>query len=48
MQGTLRRFTCDDLLRFNNINMDVLTETVRPGASRGRLRMRQTGPLDRC
>ena len=27
-QGTLRRFTCDDLLRFNNINMDVLTETV--------------------
>ena len=26
---TLRRFTCDDLLRFNNVNFDVLTETVR-------------------
>jgi hypothetical protein len=26
--GSLRRFTCDDLLRFNNINLDVLTETV--------------------
>jgi hypothetical protein len=25
---TLRRFTCDDLLRFNNVNFDVLTETV--------------------
>jgi hypothetical protein len=26
---TNRRFTCDDLLRFNNVNLDVLTETVR-------------------
>lgn len=37
-QGSLRRFTCDDLLRFNNINMDVLTETVRrppQGSTRG-------------
>jgi len=24
---TLRRFTMDDLLTFNNINLDVLTET---------------------
>jgi uncharacterized membrane-anchored protein YitT (DUF2179 family) len=24
---TLRRFTMDDLLKFNNINLDVLTET---------------------
>jgi hypothetical protein len=27
--GTIRRFNCEDLLRFNAINMDVLTETVR-------------------
>lgn len=26
---TQRRFTCDDLFTFNNINLDVLTETVR-------------------
>ncbi|EDL28492.1 N-acetyltransferase 5 (ARD1 homolog, S. cerevisiae), isoform CRA_e [Mus musculus] len=25
---TLRAFTCDDLFRFNNINLDPLTETV--------------------
>lgn len=25
---TIRRFTCDDLFRFNNINLDALTETV--------------------
>jgi len=25
--ATLRRFRCDDLFRFNNINLDVLTET---------------------
>jgi hypothetical protein len=25
---TIRRFTCDDLFRFNNINLDSLTETV--------------------
>ena len=25
---TNRRFTCDDLLRFNNVNLDVFTETV--------------------
>jgi N-terminal acetyltransferase B complex catalytic subunit len=24
---TNRRFVCDDLLRFNNVNLDVLTET---------------------
>ncbi|GAM29205.1 hypothetical protein SAMD00019534_123810 [Acytostelium subglobosum LB1] len=24
---TIRRFTCDDLFRFNNINLDYLTET---------------------
>eukprot|EP01102_Stenamoeba_stenopodia_P014548 TRINITY_DN4841_c0_g1_i1.p1 TRINITY_DN4841_c0_g1~~TRINITY_DN4841_c0_g1_i1.p1 ORF type:complete len:103 (-),score=15.08 TRINITY_DN4841_c0_g1_i1:67-375(-) len=24
---TIRRFTCDDLFRFNNINLDKLTET---------------------
>ncbi len=24
---TLRQFTCDDMFRFNNINMDPLTET---------------------
>ncbi|GAB5034832.1 n-acetyltransferase 5 [Nannochloropsis oceanica] len=29
--GTLRRFTCEDLLRFNNINLDVLTETYNLG-----------------
>jgi len=27
----LRRFTCDDLLRFNNVNLDVLTETYNLG-----------------
>jgi hypothetical protein len=26
---TIRRFVCDDLLRFNNVNADPLTETVR-------------------
>ena len=26
---TIRRFTCDDLFTFNDVNMDVLTETVR-------------------
>ncbi|XP_059561409.1 N-alpha-acetyltransferase 20 isoform X2 [Myotis yumanensis] len=26
---TLRAFTCDDLFRFNNINLDPLTETSR-------------------
>ena len=26
---TNRRFVCDDLLRFNNVNLDVFTETVR-------------------
>jgi len=26
---TIRRFTCDDMLRFNNVNLDVLTETAR-------------------
>ncbi|CAM9832890.1 unnamed protein product, partial [Choristocarpus tenellus] len=25
--STTRRFCCDDLLKFNNINLDVLTET---------------------
>lgn len=24
-----RKFRCDDLFRFNNVNLDVLTETVR-------------------
>ncbi|KAK3287429.1 N(alpha)-acetyltransferase 20, NatB catalytic subunit [Cymbomonas tetramitiformis] len=24
---TIRRFTCDDLFTFNNVNLDVLTET---------------------
>jgi N-terminal acetyltransferase B complex catalytic subunit len=24
---TLRQFTLDDLLKFNNVNLDVLTET---------------------
>ena len=26
---TIRRFVCDDLLRFNNVNLDPLTETAR-------------------
>lgn len=26
---TTRRFVCDDLFKFNNVNLDVLTETVR-------------------
>lgn len=26
---TMREFTCDDMFRFNNVNMDKLTETVR-------------------
>ncbi len=25
---TLRRFTCDDMFKYNNVNLDVLTETV--------------------
>ena len=29
---TNRRFVCDDLLRFNNVNLDVFTETVRDAA----------------
>jgi N-terminal acetyltransferase B complex catalytic subunit len=24
-----RKFKCEDLFRFNNVNLDVLTETVR-------------------
>eukprot|EP00026_Physarum_polycephalum_P020612 Phypoly_transcript_23309.p1 GENE.Phypoly_transcript_23309~~Phypoly_transcript_23309.p1 ORF type:complete len:188 (+),score=13.25 Phypoly_transcript_23309:46-564(+) len=28
---TIRRFTCDDLFRFNNINLDHLTETFNLG-----------------
>lgn len=39
--ATLRRFNCDDLFTFNNINLDVLTETVREStrafARRGRV-----------
>jgi hypothetical protein len=27
--STTRRFTCEDLFKFNNVNLDVLTETVR-------------------
>jgi hypothetical protein len=26
---TIRRFVCEDLFRFNNVNLDPLTETVR-------------------
>ena len=26
---TIRRFCCDDLLRFASVNLDHLTETVR-------------------
>lgn len=26
---TMREFCCDDMFRFNNVNMDKLTETVR-------------------
>ena len=26
---TTRRFTCDDLFTFNNVNLDYFTETVR-------------------
>lgn len=26
---SLRRFTCTDLLLFNNVNLDYYTETVR-------------------
>jgi N-terminal acetyltransferase B complex catalytic subunit len=26
--STTRRFKCEDLFKFNNINLDVLTETV--------------------
>lgn len=28
-----RKFCCDDLFRFNNVNLDVLTETVGPPQS---------------
>jgi hypothetical protein len=28
---SIRRFTCHDLLHFNNINLDYFTETVRAG-----------------
>ena len=31
---TIRRFVCDDLFEFNNVNLDVLTETVRRRARR--------------
>ena len=27
---TIRRFVCNDLLSFNNVNLDPLTETARP------------------
>ena len=30
---TVRRFTCDDLFNYNNVNLDFFTETVRLGAS---------------
>ena len=30
---TIRRFVCDDLLRFNNVNADPLTETVCAAAA---------------
>ena len=26
----VRRFTCDDLFTFNNVNLDYFTETVSP------------------
>jgi hypothetical protein len=25
---TIRKFTCEDLFKFNNVNLDKLTETV--------------------
>eukprot|EP00128_Syssomonas_multiformis_P013984 Colp12_sorted_trinity150504_noHs@12622 len=28
---TLRRFTCDDMFKFNNLNLDSLTETYNLG-----------------
>eukprot|EP00854_Cymbomonas_tetramitiformis_P001164 gene1164-1735_t len=34
---TIRRFTCDDLFTFNNVNLDVLTETVAPEFRRQQL-----------
>jgi N-terminal acetyltransferase B complex catalytic subunit len=35
---TIRRFVCDDLFRFNNVNLDVLTETARACATQPRAR----------
>lgn len=34
--STTRRFCCDDLLKFNNVNLDVLTETVSVPVGEGR------------
>ena len=41
---TIRRFVCDDLLRFNNVNLDPLTETVRLLQPRAPLRRALTRP----
>ena len=36
---TLRQFCLDDLLRFNNINLDVLTETYNGRKKKGAVAM---------
>ncbi|XP_046777781.1 N-alpha-acetyltransferase 20 isoform X2 [Gallus gallus] len=45
---SLRAFTCDDLFRFNNINLDPLTETVSFPCRGHRGRPRGAPPLTLC
>ena len=42
---TIRRFVCDDLFRFNNVNLDPLTETVRAARVAARSRRARCGLL---
>lgn len=45
--STTRPFVCDDLLAFNSVNLDVLTETVRPVGQLATSTLRSLTPLRR-
>lgn len=43
-----RKFCCDDLFRFNNVNLDVLTETVSLSALLSRHARPRSASIDRA
>ncbi|KAJ8561997.1 hypothetical protein ON010_g7679 [Phytophthora cinnamomi] len=43
-----RKFCCDDLFRFNNVNLDVLTETVGVSAALSRRVRVRSASIDRA